>query len=190
MSIGIQLQTVLAMSTCGVLMGMGFDTYHVFKGKSRMPAWLVFLFDILFWVGSMAAVFLILVKVNDGVIRLPIFFGMIFGAWVYFVVGSKKYIQFLLRVIKFCQWLYRTILLVLDTLLVRPVLFICRVIMMLLTFLYTVLLAILGFLWKVARFVTSPFTRWGQHLGKKIFQKTTGIWANWKNWFLSKKKQE
>jgi len=189
-SIGIQLQTVLAMSTCGVLMGMGFDTYHVFKGKSRLPLWMVFLFDILFWVGSMGAVFLVLVKVNDGIIRFPIFFGMIFGAWMYFIIGSKMYIQFLHRVIKFCQWTYRTLLQIIDVLAVRPVLFCYRVILMVLAFLYSVLLAILGFLWKVARFVTSPFARWGQHLGKKMFGKTKGIWTNWKNWFHAKRKRK
>ncbi|GED72026.1 hypothetical protein BRE01_57280 [Brevibacillus reuszeri] len=190
MSITIQLQTVLAMSTCGALMGIGFDTYHVFKGKSRLPLWLVFIFDILFWVGSMGAVFYILLKVNDGVIRFPIFFGMIFGAWLYFLIGSKKYIHFLHRVIKFCQWLYRTIIQIIDTLVVRPVLFLYRVILMLLAFLYSVLLAITGFLWKVTRFVISPFAKWGQVLGKKMFGKTTGIWTNWKNWFHSKRKRE
>lgn len=190
MSIGIQLQTVLAMSTCGVLMGIGFDTYHVFKAKSKLPLWMVFFLDLLFWVGSMGLVFWILVKVNDGIIRFPIFFGMIFGAWVYFVVGSKMYIQFLHRMIKFCQWLYRTILLIIDTLVVRPVLFIYQVIWMVLAFLYSVLLAIAGFVWKVTRFVTSPFARWGQHLRKKMYTRTTGFWTNWKNWFHSKKKQE
>ncbi|MFD2370168.1 spore cortex biosynthesis protein YabQ [Brevibacillus sp. GCM10020057] len=190
MNIGVQLQTVLAMSTCGVLMGMGFDTYHVFKGKSRLPLWMVFIFDILFWVGSMGAVFLILLKVNNGIIRFPIFFGMIFGAWVYFVIGSKKYIQLLHRVIEFCQWLYRTVLQIIDVLVVRPVLFFYRVILMTLAFLYSGLLAILGFLWKVARFVTSPFARWGQQMGKKMFSKSRGIWFNWKNLFHSKRKRE
>jgi spore cortex biosynthesis protein YabQ len=189
-SIGVQLQTVMAMLTCGALMGMGFDTYHVFKGRSRLPGWVVFIFDLLFWVGSMGLVFLILIKVNDGLIRFPIFFGVIIGAWVYFLIGSKKYIHFLNRVIKFSQWLYRATLTVIDIILIRPILFFYRVILMLLTFLYSVLLAILGFLWKVTRFLTSPFARWGQHLGKKMFGKTTGFWKNWKNWFHSKRKQE
>jgi len=189
-SIGTQLQTVMAMLTCGALMGMGFDTYHVFKGKSRLPGWIVFICDLLFWLGSMALVFLILVKVNDGFIRFPIFFGVIIGAWLYFVVGSKKYIHFLHRVIEFSQWLYRTILLVIDTLLVRPILFFYRAILMLLAFLYSVLLWIIGFVWKLTRFVTSPFARWGQHLGKKMFGKTKGFWKNWKNWFPLKRKRE
>lgn len=171
-------------------MGMGFDTYHVFKGKSKMPAWMVFLFDVLFWAGSMGMVFWIMVQVNDGIIRFPVFFGMIVGAWLYFILGSKKYIQFLHRVIRFSQWLYRTSLLVMDTIIVRPILFLYRVILMLLTFLYTALLAILGFFWKMTCFVTSPFARWGQHFGKKMWGKATGFWNRSKNWLHSKKKRE
>lgn len=171
-------------------MGMGFDTYHVFKGRSKMPVWMVFLFDLLFWIGSLGLTFWILVKVNNGTIRFPVFFGMIVGAWLYFLLGSKKYIHFLHSVIRFSQWFYRTSLLVMDALLVRPILFFYRVILMLLTFLYSVLLAILGFLWKVTRFVTSPFARWGQDLGKKMAGTTTGFWNRGKNWFHSKKKRE
>ena len=190
MSISVQLQTVLAMFTCGALMGMGFDTYHVFKGRANMPAWMVFLFDLLFWVGSMGVVFWILVKVNDGTIRFPVFLGMIIGAWLYFLLGSKKYIHFLHRMIKFSQWLYSTTLLVLDTLFVRPVRFLYRVILMLLMFVWSALLAVFGFIWKVMRFVTSPFARWSQHFGKKIAGKTTGFWERGKKWFHTRKKRE
>jgi spore cortex biosynthesis protein YabQ len=189
-SIAVQFQTVLVMSACGVLMGMGYDTYHVFTGKSRFPAWLVFFLDVLFWLGSMGLVFFILVKVNDGIVRFPIFIGILFGAWVYFVIGSKKYIQFLMGVIKFCKWLYRTILRVIDILVIRPILFIYSLVFMLLAFLYSVVMTVLGFGWKLVRFAASPFARWGQHLGKKMYRKSTGFWTNWKNWFHSKKKQE
>jgi spore cortex biosynthesis protein YabQ len=189
-SITVQLQTVLFMSVCGALMAMGFDTYHVFKGKGRFPPWLVFLLDVLFWIGSMALVFFILVQVNDGVVRFPIFLGMLFGSWIYFLVGSKKYIQFLLAVIKFCQWLYRTVLMLIDTLIVRPILFLYRLVWMLVTFLFSVLMTILTFFWKIVKFLSSPFTRWGQQMGKRIRHRGKGIWTNWKNWLHSKKKQE
>lgn len=190
MSISVQLQTILAMSACGALMGMGFDTYHVFKGKGRFPPWLVFLLDVLFWVGSMALVFFLLVRVNEGVVRFPIFLGMFFGAWGYFLIGSKKYIQFLMTVIKFCQWLYRTVVNLIDMLIVRPVLFLYRLVWMLLAFLFSVLMTILGFFWRIVKFLTSPFARWGQNMGKRIHYKGKGIWTNWKNWLHSKKKQE
>lgn len=190
MSIHVQLQTVLAMSACGALMGMGFDTYHVLKGKSRFPPWLVFLLDVLFWIGSMALVFFILIRVNDGVVRFPIFLGMLLGAWGYFAIGSKKYIQFLLAVIKFCQWLYRTGLMLIDTLIVRPILFLYRLVWMLLTFLFSILITIGSFLWRTIRFFTSPVTRWSRNMVKRICRQGTGIWTACKNWLHARKKKE
>jgi len=178
------------MSACGALMGMGFDTYHVLKGKSRFPPWLVFLLDVLFWVGSMALVFFILIRVNDGVVRFPIFLGMLLGAWGYFVIGSKSYIQFLLAVIKFCQWLYRAVLTLIHTLIVRPVLFLYRLVWMTLTFLVSILMTIGAYLWSIIRILTSPVTRWGQTMGKSIHRRGTGIWATCKKWLRTRKKKE
>jgi spore cortex biosynthesis protein YabQ len=188
-SIAVQLQTVLAMSVCGALMGMGYDTYHVFTGKGRLPAWVTFFLDILFWVGSMGVVFWVLVRVNDGIVRLPIFIGMLLGAWVYFVIGSKKYVQFLHAVIKFIRWLYRTIVAIINTLIVRPVLLLYKLVFMLVTFLLTIVTTIFGYGWKIIRTLTSPFARWGQQLGKNIFGKWAGFRSHWKKWLFGKKQK-
>ncbi|USG65918.1 spore cortex biosynthesis protein YabQ [Brevibacillus ruminantium] len=190
MSIAVQFQTVLAMTACGAILGMGFDTYHVFSRKGKIPVWLSFFLDILFWVGSMALVFWILIQVNDGIVRFPIFLGMLFGAWVYFVIGSKKYIQFLNAVIKFLRWLYRTIVLLIYTLIVRPVLLLYKLIFMVVTFLMTIIMTIFGYVWKLIRFLSSPFARWGQHLGKGIYRKWAGFWGSFKKWLFSGKKKQ
>lgn len=190
MSISVQFQTVMAMTACGALLGMGFDTYHVLTRRGRIPSWLAFILDILFWVGSMGLVFWILIRVNDGIVRFPIFLGMLFGAWVYFVIGSKKYVQFLHAVIKFLRWLYRTIVRLINILIIRPVLFLYQLIVMLVTFLAGIVMTILGFFWKMIRWISSPFARWGQHLGKRIYKSWAGIWGSWKKWLFSGKKQK
>lgn len=188
MSIAVQLQTILAMSLCGAVMGMGYDTYHVFRGKGRFPPWLVFLFDVMFWVASMGLVFVILVQVNDGIVRVPIFIGMLLGAWIYFILGSKSYIQFLLTVIKFSNWLYQTILMVLDTVIVRPILFLYRLVWMLLMFLFSIFMTIANFLSKLLRILTAPFARWIRNMGKRIQGAGKGIWTNLKKWLHLKRK--
>jgi hypothetical protein len=135
-------------------------------------------------------VFVVLVRVNDGIVRLPIFLGMLLGAWIYFLTGRKKYIQFLLAVIKFCKWFYQTMLLLINTLFVRPILFLFRLVWMILAFLFSGLMTILTSLWKVMRFLVSPFAKWGHQLGKRIQRKGKGIWSHWKKWLHSKKKQK
>jgi spore cortex biosynthesis protein YabQ len=189
-SIATQFQTLLSMSFCGLLMGMGYDTYQVLKGKGRFPPWLVFLFDLLFWMASVLFVFWVLVHVNDGVVRFPIIIGMFGGAWLYFLLGSKRYVQFLHTMIKFCQWLYRTLLMIIDTVIVRPVLFIYRLILMLLEFLLSIVMSILLFVWKIVRILISPAQKWGQHAGRKIHQRGKGFWSDVKKWLRSRKKQE
>ncbi|UFJ40550.1 spore cortex biosynthesis protein YabQ [Brevibacillus humidisoli] len=189
MSISVQLQTIAIMSACGVLMGIGFDTYQLFRRKRRVPAWLVFLLDLCFWLTSVLLVFAVLREINDGIVRWPIFIGMLGGAWLYFTLGSKMYTQLLLAVIKCIRWLYRTVLTIMDILIVQPILFFYKLISILLGFVFSVLLAIGSFLWKIVLFVTNPFAKWSQHIGKGLGRTGAGVWARMKNWLLPRKKR-
>lgn len=190
MSIGVQFQTLFSMAVCGLLMGMGYDTYQVFRQKGRFPAWLVFLLDVAFWLVSVWFVFWILAYVNNGVVRFPIFLGLFGGAWLYFLLGSKMYIRFLQAAIRFCQWLYRTVLLIFDTLIVRPVLFVYRVIGMLLAFVLQIVMTILQFIWKIVQIPIAPVRKWGHNVSRKIHHRGKGFWTNVKNWLRSRKKTE
>lgn len=190
MSIGVQIQTVLSMSVCGLLMGMGYDTYQVFRGRGRFPAWLVFLLDVLFWLVSVGFVFWILAYVNNGVVRFPIFIGLFGGAWLYFLLGSKQYVQFLQAAIRFTQWLFRTVMLIIDTLIVRPILFIYRLIGMLISFLITIILGIFQFCWRILQIPIAPVQKWGHNVGRKIHRRGKGFWADVKKWIRPRNKQE
>ncbi len=189
MSIGIQLQTVVSMALCGCVMGICFDTYQYFREKGRFPGWLTFILDLFFWLGSIGAVFYVLVEVNQGIVRFPIFLSILLGAWLYFVLGSKAYIQLLSAVIKFGKWLYRTVLSIIDALIVRPVLFVYRLILMILTFILSVIMAIGKFIWRIILVVSSPFAKWGQRMGKSLQRNATGFWQRTKNWINSKRKK-
>jgi len=171
-------------------MGMGFDTYQVFRGKARFPAWLVFFTDLAFWLASVVGIFWVLVRVNDGVVRFPIFIGMLAGAWLYFWAGSKHYIRFLLAVIRFCKWLYRTILLMIDTCIVRPILFLYRMILTLVGFLLSLIFMVLQFVWRILSWPFRPLLRWGHQLGKKTQRKGKGIWQQMANWLRSRTKKQ
>ncbi|MGC5326808.1 spore cortex biosynthesis protein YabQ [Brevibacillus sp. SYSU BS000544] len=186
MSISVQLQTVVSMALCGCLMGVGFDTYQYFRDKARFPVWLTFILDLFFWMASIGVIFYVLVEVNQGIVRFPIFISVLVGAWLYFLLGSKTYIQFLIAVIKFCRWLYSTILLIIDILLVRPFMFIYRLIYMIVAFILSVMLTIGGYLWRVILWISSPFATWGQRLGKSISSQIKGFWKQTKNWISNK----
>lgn len=171
-------------------MGIGFDTYSYFREKGRFPRWLTFILDLSFWLASIAVVFYVLVEVNQGIVRFPIFFGILVGAWVYFVLGSKTYIQFLVTVIKFAQWLYKTILAIVEALVIRPILFLYRIIFMIVTFILSLFMTIGRTIWKMILFISSPFAKWGQSLGKSMHQQGRGIWHHIKNWINNKRKKQ
>lgn len=190
MSIGVQLQTFASMALCGCIMGIGFDTYQYFRTKGRFSRWLTFILDLLFWFSSIGVVFYVLVVVNQGIVRFPIFIGILIGAWGYFVLGSKTYIQFLITVIKFVKWIYQTILTILDILLIRPILFLYRIIFMIVTFILSILTTIGSYIWRVTLFISSPFAKWSQSLGKRFHQYGRGIWQQTKNWINNKRKKQ
>lgn len=187
MSIAVQLETIAAMSACGALMGMGYDTYQLFRQKRRVPTWLVFLLDLGFWLTSAFLIFSVLQKLNDGIVRWPMFLAMLGGAWVYFVLVRKMYTALLLTVIRFIQWLYYTILTVMNILLVKPILLIYRLIALLVGFLLLLLRGIGSFLWRLILFVTNPFAKWGRQMGKGFGRAGAGVWAQMKKWWLRKK---
>lgn len=137
-------------------MGMGFDSYQVFRGKIGFPRWLIFLCDLFFWLASVGMVFIVLVKVNDGIVRFPVYLAVIVGAWLYFLLGSKYYVQLLLAMIKFSQWLYRVVMRILDLLIVKPIGFVYRVIAMIIGFLFSIILMISRTIWKIVLFLLHP----------------------------------
>jgi len=188
-SITVQLQTIAAMSACGALMGMGFDTYQLFRRKRRVPAWLVFLLDLGFWLTSAFLVFAALQQLNDGIVRWPLFLAMLAGAWVYFVLGRKMYTALLIAVIRFIKWLYHTILTVINVLLVQPILFCYRLIAALVGFLLSLLLGMGTISWKIVLFVANPFAKWGRHIGKGFGRAGAGARTRIENWWLRRKKR-
>lgn len=171
-------------------MGTGFDTYQVFRGKISIPRWLIFLCDLGFWITSAGMVFIVLVKVNDGIVRFPIYLSMVVGAWLYFVLGSKYYIQLLLAVIKFSQWLYHLVLQLLDIFLVKPIRFFIRTIMVILGFSLTIVLTILRTLWKIVRFLLHPlFVIW-RKMAKRLNIFLRKFWLLLKKWINTLRKRE
>lgn len=135
-------------------------------------------------------VFIILVKVNDGIVRFPVYLGVIVGAWLYFVVGSKYYIQFLLAVIRFSQWIFRLIVRIIDIFLIKPIQFVYRLIVMILGFILTIIMTILRIVWKIVYFLLYPFIVVWQKMAKRLHVPFTKFWLLLKQWIHKRTKRE
>lgn len=73
----------------GLGLGILFDMYRSFRSVTKPGKFMSGLEDLLFWVISIAAVFILLVKTTDGILRGFIFIGCICGFLIYMIIFSK-----------------------------------------------------------------------------------------------------
>ncbi|WCN37781.1 spore cortex biosynthesis protein YabQ [Aneurinibacillus uraniidurans] len=123
-----QAVTMLSMVLCGGAVGILYDTYRTFERRCHLTRWLVWICDFLFWISCIFLVFGTLLRINEGVVRLYIFFGIGIGAIVYFLMLRYPYLALLNRMITFGLWLYRLLVRTGYYLLVVPILFLYRVV--------------------------------------------------------------
>ncbi|RXT09013.1 spore cortex biosynthesis protein YabQ [Ammoniphilus sp. CFH 90114] len=169
MSIKIQAITMLMMVACGLTMGLLYDTYRVMKGQTGLRGWLVIICDLLFWASCIFLVFGTLLRINDGIVRVYLFLGMGIGAWAYFALFHSFYVKWFLRFIQLVKAIYRFIINMIQTLIIKPVIFLYKVII-------TVIVTISLFVWKIILFIYGLFQKIfvplgtkSSKLGKKIY---------------------
>ncbi|MEW9672689.1 spore cortex biosynthesis protein YabQ [Ammoniphilus sp. 3BR4] len=170
MSLKIQAITMLLMVTCGMTMGLLYDTYRVMKGQTGLRGWLVIICDLLFWASCIFLVFGTLLRVNDGIVRVYLFLGMGIGAWLYFALFHSFYVKWFLRFINLVKAIYRFSVRVFQLVIIKPIILLYKVII-------TVIVAVSLFIWKVILFIYGLLQRifvpLGTHsskLGKKIYK--------------------
>ncbi|MBP1932476.1 spore cortex biosynthesis protein YabQ [Ammoniphilus resinae] len=154
MNIETQLVTMILMVACGVTMGLLYDTYRVMKGQTGMEGLLVLICDLLFWASCTFLVFGTLLRINEGIVRIYLFLGMGIGAWLYFVLFHTFYIKWFLRFIRLVKAIYRFVVRTIEILLVKPLIFLYKVVV-------AVIVAIALFIWRILLFIYQLF--------KKIF---------------------
>lgn len=74
MSVTTQLETMLAMIGMGGWLGLSIDTYSRFLQRRKRARFIVFINDVLFWLLQGLIIFYVLLLVNEGELRVYIFF--------------------------------------------------------------------------------------------------------------------
>lgn len=134
MSLEVQFLTMGLMLASGVLIGILFDLYRVLAHELHFPRWLIPLLDLAYWAVATVLIFRVLLFSNFGQVRLFVFLGLFAGYTLYFLVlsqASMQTIRWLIRVVKaIVRFLVRTF----QICIVKPVLFIYKMIIMILNF--------------------------------------------------------
>jgi len=148
------------------MMGGILDTYRVVSGQLRLARWLVPLFDILYWLAAMVLVFRILYWTNLGEVRLFIFLGLLAGIAIYYTLLSAYVIRYVRLLLKWITAGYRLLLNLIRIFIIKPLIFIYRVLLAILMFFGTASIFLCKFvlqlvypLWRLVRKPLTAFVK-------------------------------
>ncbi|RKN65783.1 spore cortex biosynthesis protein YabQ [Paenibacillus ginsengarvi] len=166
------------MAGSGAFMGALFDVYRVLSGQLRPPRWLVPLLDIGYWVVATLFVFRSLLYSNDGQVRMYVFLALLLGVWLYFKLFSWLTVRLVEWCIRFVKALIRFFLKTIEVIVIGPI-----------RFLYRVLIVLIGFLWaftiflgKIVLQLLYPFYALGRFLLRPLLKRLK--MPGWLNRFL------
>ncbi|PFA16838.1 MULTISPECIES: spore cortex biosynthesis protein YabQ [Bacillus cereus group] len=153
MSLTIQLYTMLSMIGMGAWIGAALDTYQRFLQRSQRNRWLVFIYDILFWIVQALFVFYVLLIVNEAELRIYVFVALLCGFAAYQSLLKAVY----MRVLNFLIYVFvQTIqffIKIVHLLMIKPVIIIAQLIIAFILFLFRIVLSIGNVLWKCFRWI-------------------------------------
>jgi spore cortex biosynthesis protein YabQ len=121
-----QWMTIGTMMLCGLSMGVVFDVYRVAANRLHVARWLLPAFDFLYWAAATWCVFFVLLRHNDGQVRLYVFLALGIGITGYFGLLSAAVIKVTSWTIETVRRLLHFIWRVIRVLLIVPVLWIVR----------------------------------------------------------------
>ena len=117
----------------GVLIGLLFDIFRIFRKSFKTPDIITYIEDILFWIFSGIILLYSIFKFNNGELRMFIFLGLILGITVYMLIFSKIFIKVLVHIINFIKKIFNIFILIpikfamkiINKVLYKPIIFIC-----------------------------------------------------------------
>lgn len=154
MTLSIQLHTLLSMVATGIGMAWVFDLYAWSRDKLRLRKILTFIFDIGYWIAFALTVLAVLYNVNEGRLRITLFFAILIGGLFYFQFLSRPFLQVWDRLIALLVRVLKFILRLIKIIIYNPIFW-------LVTTLFGVVLWLATGLWKVvatlSRWLSRPF---------------------------------
>lgn len=153
----------------GGLLGMLYDLCRVFAKEfrfARIQTWIV---DFCYWLAAAVIVFRLLYAGNSGELRLYVFIGLLLGGWLYFSFLSRWMAQTTRAGIRIGRKLIRLLLTIGHGLLIKPVIWLYRCVLVLITFLFALLnpiVKLLGWLLRITQVqrLSSTIMRYVRHM--------------------------
>jgi spore cortex biosynthesis protein YabQ len=158
-SLQVQFLTLSLMAGSGVVLGIGFDIIGVLTLKFKLRSWTSALMDIGYWLIATLFVFQVLVYANDGQVRMFVFIGLFVGVIIYFYLLSRIVRITVNGILTLLLRLLRGVSRTLYTLLIRPFIYLYRVLQIILGFLLTISIFLGKFMIQCVRYVSKLIMR-------------------------------
>lgn len=149
MTLTVQFSTMMAMAIMGLWIGVSVDTYGrlFYRGPRRRWNLTQITADLVFWLLQGLLVFLVLLYVNHGSVRIYIFLALLCGYAAYRGLFQSVYRKMLESVIRAVRFTGRIVKKFLLFFLLRPFLGLLKVVLFLGKIILKVLFKILYFAW-------------------------------------------
>jgi spore cortex biosynthesis protein YabQ len=145
------------MVGAGVYLAASYDTYNRLRVKKQQ--WLTLIQDLIFWIFNVLFIFIWLKEINEGEMRIYIFLSLFCGYAMYRALLERIYRGFLERVIQSVISLYRFFLQLLRVLIIRPIVWIYKLLIAIALFVIGVIVQVGTILLNVVKFLFRPFIR-------------------------------
>lgn len=197
MSLQVQFLTLASVALAGIGMGAAFDGYRVAARELNAGRLWIPVFDLLYWLLAALVVFRVLLAVNEGEVRLPVFLGFFIGLAFYFWLLSDPVIRLYRLLATAVRRMIRIAVRAADRLVVRPMLWLGRLAsglfrlvraasMVLFRFVVQLFRPILGLFARLARPAWLPIRRrgaaWAKAAGRSpLLNRLAALIRDWKN---------
>lgn len=103
----------------GLIIGLLFDIFRIFRKSFKTPDTVTYIHDILFWILTGLTILFSIFKFNNGELRSYIFLGIAFGVSIYLLAFSKLFIEVSVNLINILKKIMKVVI-------IRPVIFILK----------------------------------------------------------------
>lgn len=121
MRLSVQFLTILSMIGTGLGMAWLYDLYAWARKKLHLRFLLTFFFDVIYWLFFSFVVLFVLMKVNEGRLRVTLFFALFIGGILYFKIFSHPFMAVWDEIVRVVVALFRFIVRIIQMLLISPI---------------------------------------------------------------------
>ncbi|HEU5138524.1 MAG TPA: spore cortex biosynthesis protein YabQ [Bacillales bacterium] len=182
MNLSVQFMTMAAMTVMGLWIGISVDTYGRFFYRGGRRRWnaVQIAGDLLFWLMQGLLVFLVLLNINEGDVRIYIFLALLCGYAAYKGLFQSLYRRLLEGIIQSVLYLLQTFRKFIVFCFIRPIQLFWQVVYTVGKMILQGVLALLLFVWTIVwvplrwlfqLVLPDAFFEWV----KKILRKVAGI---------------